>query len=223
MRQSAKTQTVFIKFRKQIDHLETDRSANERLSRIEGSNFSANARSFNTMCKGCVLQIASSEFTFRRDDYKEFTELCHAFLVGEDEDKQVIFKRPGAIHNARWMAKLLYSIKICLIEKQIADLPRNTITTQQQVNKMRDLVNFVTLVYSSWWITCSSVIDAPFNDLKLFHSFLQYELLNPINSASAVCAFKHLWYLTAEMVPLALWSINIPANERRDIADRLLR
>ena len=118
------------------------------------------------------------------------------------------------------MIKLLYSFKICLFEQQITGHPRNTITTQQQVKKMRD---FVTLVYSYWWMTCSSIIDAPFNDMKLFHSFLQYELLNPIILASAVCAFKrHLWYLTAEMVPLALWSNNVPANECRAIADCLL-
>jgi len=36
------------------------------------------------------------------------------------------------------MAKLLYSIKICLFELHIADLPRNTITTRQQVAKVRD-------------------------------------------------------------------------------------
>jgi len=55
----------------------------------------------------------------------------------------------GALHKARWMAKLLYFIKICVFEQQIADLPRSTITTQQQVAKVREFVNFVTLVYSS--------------------------------------------------------------------------
>jgi len=36
------------------------------------------------------------------------------------------------------MAKLNYSIRVCLSEQQIADLPRSTITTQQQVAKVRD-------------------------------------------------------------------------------------
>jgi|SRR6218665_2111222 len=95
------------------------------------------------------------------------------------------------------MAKLLYSMKICLFEQHIADLARSTITrpTQQQVAKVRDFVNCVTLVYSSWLMTNSLVIDAPWNDLKLFHSFLQYKLLNADISAvlSAVSAFtRHL-------------------------------
>ena len=121
------------------------------------------------------------------------------------------------------MAKLIYSIKLCLFENQIAELPHGMITTQHQVSKVREFVNFVTLVYSSWWMTCSSVTDAPWNDLNLFHSILQYDMLNRDISVSAVRAFKrHLWYLTAEMVPLALWSSKVPAVERRRLADRLL-
>lgn len=51
------------------------------------------------------------------------------------------------------MAKLLYSIKICLFEEQIKNLPVGTITARHQVPKLRIFVNFVTLVYSQWWIT----------------------------------------------------------------------
>jgi len=36
------------------------------------------------------------------------------------------------------MAKLNYSINFCLSEQQITDLPQSTITTQQQVAKVRD-------------------------------------------------------------------------------------
>ena len=215
--------TLFTRFRKNFERLETHRSATERLSRFDDTEFDENAKPFVDKCREHVLQIAGSESSFRRDDYKEFAELCLVFLDGEAGEHKVTFKRPGALHKARWMAKLIYSIKICLFEQQIADFPRSTITTQQQVTKVRDFVNFVTLVYSSWWMTCSSVIDAPWNDLKLFHSFLQYKLLNADISATAVRAFtRHLWYLTAEMVPLALWSKNVPDTDRRALADRLL-
>jgi len=33
---------------------------------------------------------------------------------------------------------------------------------------------------------------------------------------------RHLWYLTAEMVPLALFSHDVPETERRALADALL-
>src|SRR6218665_698090 len=58
-------------------------------------------------------------------------------------------------------------------------------------------------------------------DLKLFHSFLK--LLNADISAVSVHAFmRQLWYLTAELGPLALWSKNVPDTDRRALADRLL-
>jgi len=78
--------------------------------------------------------------------------------------------------------------------QQIAELERNTVPTQQQVKKIIDFVNLMNLIYSSWWMTCSSVTDAPWNVLKLYHSFLQSELLSALVSTSAVNAFKrHLW------------------------------
>ena len=194
---------LFARLRKNFQLLKTHRSATERLSRFDDNVFSENAKPFIDICREQFRQIYSSQLSFHRDDFKEFADLCLLFLDGEVEGDKVTFKRPGALHKARWMAKLIYSIKICLFEQQIAKLPRNTITTERQVTKVRDFVNFVTLVYSSWWMTCSSVTDAPRNDLKLYKSFLQYDLLNAQVSASAVRAFKrHLWYLTAEMVPL---------------------
>jgi hypothetical protein len=109
------------------------------------------AKPFIDICREQFRQIYSSQLSFRRDDYKEFADLCLLFLDGEVEGDKVTFKRPGALHKARWMAKLIYSIKICLFEQQIAKLPRNTITTERQVTNVRDFANVVTLDYSSWW------------------------------------------------------------------------
>ena len=121
------------------------------------------------------------------------------------------------------MAKLIYALKICLFEHQIKHLPRGTITMAHQVTKIRDFVNFTTLIYSSWWMSCSSAVDAPYNDLKLYQALLKYEAVHEGVSRSAVHAFKlHLWYLTSEMVPLALWSSKVPDIEQRALADRIL-
>jgi hypothetical protein len=121
------------------------------------------------------------------------------------------------------MAKLIYSIKICLFEQQIQELPRGTIATAQQTSKVRDFANFVTLVYSAWWMTCNSETDAPWNDLQFYKSLLAYDAVHPEISQSAIQAFKlHLWYLTTEMVPLALWSNKVPVDTRRALADSLL-
>ena len=131
--------TLLTRFHKNFEHLKTQRSATERLSRFDDIEFNENVKPFVYKCREYVhvLEIASSKSSFHRDDYKEFAELCLVFLDGEEGKHKVTFKQPGALHKARWMAKLLYSIKICLFEQQIADLPHSTITTLQQVAKVK--------------------------------------------------------------------------------------
>lgn len=216
--------TLFTRFRKNFNLLSVVRSANERLSRFNSTVFSESAQSFIAEWRDNMLTLARSELPTRRDDYKEFIELCMVFLDGEVAERRVTFKRPGALHKARWMAKLIYSIKICLFEQQVQDLPRGTIMTLEQVlKKVRDFVNFSTLIYSTWWITSNSMEDAPWNDLNLYQSLLKYEDVHPEISSSAIRAFQlHLWYLTAELVPVALWSNKVSEDARRDLADKLL-
>jgi len=50
-----------------------------------------------------------------------------------------------------------------------------------------------------------------------------YKSVHPEISKSAIRSFNlHLWYLTEEMVPLALWSNKVPAEARRALANGLL-
>ena len=59
--------------------------------------------------------------------------------------------------------------------------------------------------------------------MKLFHLLLRYKAVNPIVSKSAVLAFQyHSWYPTEELVPLALFSLKVPDDGRRAMADSLL-
>ena len=58
--------------------------------------------------------------------------------------------------------------------------------------------------------------------MQFFHALLKYEVINKIVSKSAIKAFgKHLWYLTPEMVSLAIFSDNVPVETRRSLADHL--
>ena len=173
-------------------------------------------------CHDAVLDTIRSSAKFRRDDYKEFADLCRAFLNDEEYNDGMLI-HPGAIHKARWMGKLLYAIKICLLEQQILELPRGTVTTQQQVAKVRDFVVFITHVYSTWWLSCESSTNAPWLDLNLYKLLMRYKAVNKTISESAVRAFaRHTWYLTAERVILALFDKVVPADERRALADALL-
>lgn len=211
--------TLFARFRKNFELLP---HSDQPLVHMDVNNYDEEAKTLLDKWRNDVLQTMNTEKDLKRDDYREFIELCIMFL-GSAQTTTPNFKQPGAIHKARWMAKLLYSIKICLLEAQISQLPAGTITTAHQVPKVREFVIFITLIYSSWWITCPCATDAPWNDLNLYRRLLMYEAVNPAISSSAIKAMKrHLWYLTAEMVPLALFSNRVPSNERRELADRLI-
>jgi len=58
---------------------------------------------------------------------------------------------------------------------------------------------------------------------QLFNWLLQHELADNDISQSATQAFSwHFWYLTAELVPLALFSSRVPISERQALAEALL-
>ena len=59
------------------------------------------------------------------------TQLCRAVLDA-NETKHGTIRKPGAMHKARWMSKVLYSIKICLLKNQISLLFKGTVTTLYQ-------------------------------------------------------------------------------------------
>src|ERR1700761_5086083 len=128
------------------------------------------------MSAGNVLETSSRVLQFIRDDYKEFIELCDVFLNTEASDKVVTFKRPGTIHRAKWMSKVLYSIKICLLQEELLKEAKSTIATQQQIRNLREFVLFATIIYSWWWLTWGSAADTPWNDLQLHRQILKYEV-----------------------------------------------
>jgi len=61
-----------------------------------------------------VKYINNQLATFQpRDDYKELLQLSLIFLE-DGTVKDFKIRRPGTLHRARWMAKLIYSLKIFL-------------------------------------------------------------------------------------------------------------
>ena len=52
-----------------------------------------------------------------RDDYREFLKLSVIFMDGVPT-RGIHFQAPGAMHRARWMAKVMYAIKIWLFRDQ---------------------------------------------------------------------------------------------------------
>lgn len=210
---------VFSRFQKQFGNIPHDNLQELSPFIIDNLELSEEVKAEVEDWKRSVIALAESVVSHLRDDYKEFTELCLMFLSPENRK---IIHWPGAMHKARWMAKLLYSIKMVLLETQIDGLPKGSVTTRHQSRKLREFVNFVCLIYAPWWLTCSSAVDAPWHDIVLFRRLISYCQVNIGIANSALKALqRHLWYLTSEMVPLALFSSVVPVAEKQSICDQL--
>jgi len=169
-----------------------------------------------------VLNVTATIQSYQRDDYREFAKLVEMYLG--QYGPQVDFRFPGAMHRARWMAKVIYCLKIAMLETQISTLPPTAvITTRHQVPKIIRFCDFATLIYFKWWKSCPRALDVPYNDLCLYKDLIRSGSVNPEVSASTIKALQHhLWYLTAEFVPLALFSEDVPSAEKRRLADRII-
>ena len=107
-----------------------------------------------------------------RDDYKELLQLGLLFLGAPDVNKRSI-NSPGAFHRARWMAKLIYCLKIYLFRSQFP-------LTEFELQGLRKFNVFVLRVYIKAWYTCQCPISAPRNDLELFKKLLVYKSVNEV-------------------------------------------
>ena len=59
----------------------------------------------------------SLDADFLREDYLELVQLCLMYL--DSKANRFSFRKPAAISRARWMAKVIYSLKIVLLSTQI--------------------------------------------------------------------------------------------------------
>jgi hypothetical protein len=167
------------------------------------------------------ISCASGMLTYKRGDYREFVELCLAYIGATQTP--IKFQRPGALHKARWMAKLLYILKLALLEDHISLLPQGTVTTMQQTPKIRAFADFIVHIYATWWLSCDKAVDAAWNDLKLYKTLCEYKAVHSGIASSAIKALeRHLWYLTGEMLPLALFSDKVPTPQKQALAAAIL-
>ena len=107
----------------------------------------------------------------------------------------------------------------------IAALPAGTVLDKhgRQLPRIQRLVKFVCFVYAKWWFTCSSGTSAPQNDLQLLKDLYLYKEVDREVAQIAIKTFSnHLWYLTAELVPLALFSERVQTSTKQAMVDRLL-
>jgi len=89
-----------------------------------------------------------------RDDYQELIELTMVILGSPPE--AIHWRSPGPVHHARWMAKLLYAMKIILFREQIDVFQ----LIKAKETMLKTLVQFGVLLYSKAW-TKAPLTEAP--------------------------------------------------------------
>ena len=133
--------TVFERFKENFDNLTH--------SDISGLDFplidEQLADMKNKITELCKMLLKQK---FTRGDYKELVTLVLLYLSDNKGEKFGSFNRPGACHKVRWMAKLLYAIKMVLLATKIREeLPKGAVFASQQLKKLNRFVRFATFCY----------------------------------------------------------------------------
>ena len=156
------------------------------------------------------LQKATIEQTDLRDDYRELLELVLIF-IGRVPPRGVKFRAPGAMHHARWMSKALYSLKVWMFRDQFK-------LTVKEERGLRSVAVFISRVYAKAWTEASLAASAPRGDLELLQALNAYHEVDDVVAKAALNKLKgHLWYLSEELVALALFDTNVPLVTKRKI------
>ena len=162
----------------------------------------------------CKLGIVNPDFTYR-DDYKELLQLTVIYLGGKFESG-FTFKAPSSRSNARWMSKVIYTIKIALFRKQLTH-----VIDEDLLKKICDLALFYCISYTTEWFKAPKPFDCASNDLNLFKKLTRLVSVKGISDFHRDIFTKvvqklenHLWYLSERLVILSLFSKNVGNAEK---------
>ena len=88
-----------------------------------------------------LKEIQGKEFV--RDDYKEFIDLAILLLERRSEiSHNFVFLTCGALHKARWMAKVVYAMKMVLYKYEL-EAQQINIFEDGQYEKLAKFVMFM--------------------------------------------------------------------------------
>ena len=123
----------------------------------------------------------------------------------------VRFRAPGPMHLARWMSKIIYSLKVWMLRNQFR-------LTAREERGLRGMCLFTVRVYVKAWTNASLAVTVPRQDLDLLKALNNYDKIDAsVRKAALGKLSNHLWYLSEEMVCLSLFDHNLCADSKRKI------
>lgn len=162
-----------------------------------------------SIVKFCKEQLEKSH---SRADYRELLEITIIYL-GDTPARGVHFRRPGALHRARWMARVLYSIKIVLFKTQFK-------MTKKEQSGMERFARYAVLFYVQNWFSAPFATTAPRTDLEYLQQLQKYDD-KELSTAASKALCRHLWYLNEELVSLAFFDSDVSTEMKREMIDSL--
>ena len=144
-----------------------------------------------------------------REDYLEMAKLCLIYIGGDlpKSMSNFILSEPGAYSHARWMAKVIYVLKIAMLRPSFV----------KDITKIRSLALFYSIFYAKSWLTCTFAAEAPLQDLNLIKSLEKVcctkgkwpEEFQKIAKAAMDKLKCHTWYLSERLIGLSLFNDNV--------------
>ena len=121
------------------------------------------------------------------------------------------------MHQARWMARAIYSLKICLLQSDFK-------ISMKEKQALKDVCLFIATVYVKPWLECSLAVKAPYQDLCFLKTLKGYEKMDKVISQSALSKFcQHFWYLSEEIAALPLFDDAVDEETKVRIVANLER
>ena len=115
-------------------------------------------------------------------------------------------------------------MKIVILSGQIKEkFPKAEIVTKSQMSKLERFTVFTVCMYVQWWIVCPVPASAPLNDLILVEKIEKFALHDStlVGKAQEELS-RHTWYLSEELLPLALFSPMVSEETKDEMRQYLL-
>lgn len=110
------------------------------------------------------------------------------------------------------MSKCIYYLKIRLLSKVFC-------LTEEEKEQTDQLVIFIMLIYAKLWFTSSLASSAASNDLDFMSAVMEYrQVHNKLAFMVLKSCYRHTWYLTPQLITLALTGRGLEEDTREKMA-----
>ena len=149
---------------------------------------------------------------FPRDDYGEFLSWV-IFHLGDKVPGFWPLKMPGADNNARRMSDCIYNSKAVGCSKFFP-------MTEKEKRETIEITKFSVLFYARPWFEGTLASLAARSDLTFASQMLRYYNISVVWEVMRTW-YRQAWYLTGQLITLALADKGLPASEREMLARAL--